>query len=60
MSFSVHDIRLLVSFGEEDGKQVGFDEEDLRDVSGVVFTGESVPKALTSIPLYDSDPGGLS
>jgi len=37
---------------EEDGKQAGFDEEVLRDVSGVAFTGEFVPKVLTSTPPY--------
>ena len=48
--FSVHSIRLFVSFSEEDRERAGFDEKVVRDVSGVVFTGEFVPKFLTPIP----------
>jgi len=37
---------------EEDREQAGFDEEVMRDVTGVVFTGEFVPKFLTPIPAF--------
>ena len=37
---------------EEDRERAGFDEELMRDVSGVVFTGESVPKFLTLMPAF--------
>ena len=37
---------------EEDREQAGFDEELMRDVTGVLFTGESVPASLTPIPAF--------
>jgi len=39
---------------EEDGKQAGFDEEVLRDVSGVVFTGEFFSKSSRLYPHISS------
>ena len=37
---------------EENGEQTGFDEEVIRDVSGVMFTGKSVRKVLAPIPTF--------
>ena len=36
----------------ENHEQTGFDEEVVRDVAGVMFSGKFVPKILAPVPMF--------